>query len=80
MTIEEFNNLNKQEKTTLIFDAVKVAERSDAFSKFELFSISSFFVETKTSKLYLHKRVVTTYNLQDLPFIYTGCLDSFWNK
>jgi hypothetical protein len=78
MTIEQFNSLREEEKNIFLFEATKMAERSDSFTKFELFRIDDFFVETKTSLLRLYRRTITTYTLRDLPLVYSGNLQQLW--
>ena len=72
MKPEDFDKLDEHEKQVLIFDAKKIAELTDYFSKYELYQIHDFFIETKTSKARLHKRAIKSYSLKDLPLIYGG--------
>ena len=74
--MEEFNKLDDQSKRILIFEAIKIAERNDDFTKFELINIYNFFVETRTSPEYLFKRTMATYTLKDLPPVYSSDLQS----
>lgn len=74
MSTEDFENLSEQEKKIQLFEARKVTERYDPFSKYELFYIDNFFVESKTSKLQLFKRTIKCYSLTDLPLMYAGSL------
>ncbi len=69
MTIEEFNNLDEESKQVIIFEADKISERKDDFTKYELFTIHDFFIEIKTSVSYDSKRVTTLYTLNNLPAI-----------
>ncbi len=72
MTIEEFNTLDDYEKNALIFDAEKLAERADEISKYELFCIDNFFVETCTSLNRKFRRNIKTFTLRELPFVYAS--------
>lgn len=76
MTLDEFNSLDDQSKRFLIFDATKIAERDDDFTKFELFNISNFYIETRTSHQYIFKRTMATYTLNDLPLVYAADVQS----
>lgn len=79
MTVEDFEKLSEQDKKVQLFEARKVTERQDSFSKFELFYIDNFFVESKTSKLQLFKRTIKCYSLKDLPLAYAGSLKILWS-
>lgn len=72
MTPEEFNNLDDASKKVLLFDARKVVEKQDGFSRFQLFKIDNFFVEAKTSLKNFTRRCLTTYTVKDLPVMYAG--------
>lgn len=72
MTIENFNNLNEQQKVELIFDANKITEKVDNEANYQLFQINDFFVEAKTSLEGKFKRSFTTYSLKELPVEYAG--------
>jgi len=54
--MEEFNNLNEESKSVIIFDADKVSKKLIHSTKYELFAIHDFFIETKTSISYDFKR------------------------
>lgn len=72
MTIEDFRNLNDNQKIQMIFDADKIAEKIDNESNYQLFRIESFYVETKTSLFGTFKRTFVAYSLKDLPADYAG--------
>ncbi len=80
MNVEEFNNLTMPEKQIRLFEAQKIAERLDEFSKYELFYFDNLFIETRTSLLYLYKRTMTGYTLRDLPLVYAGNLGCLWSN
>ncbi|MCW3079854.1 hypothetical protein [Segetibacter sp.] len=71
MTVEQFNNLDEEQKKAAIFDAKKVSERFDRkVIKYELFQIDNFFVETKTSLQHKFKRVIATFTSKEVPIVY----------
>lgn len=70
MTVEQFNNLNEDQKKAAIFDAKKVTERFEQLMKFELFQIDNFFIETKTSLHYKFRRVIATLSQKEVSTIY----------
>ena len=70
MTIENFKNLNHQQKVELIFDANKITEKVDNEANYQLFQINNFFVEAKSSLDGKFKRSFTTYTLRELPVSY----------
>jgi hypothetical protein len=70
MTIENFKNLNHQQKVELIFDANKITEKVDNEANYQLFQIDNFFVEAKSSLDGKFKRSFTTYTLRELPVSY----------
>ena len=70
MTVEEFNNLNEDQKKAAIFDAKKITERFEKRIKFELFQIDNFFIETKISLQNKFKRVIATFSIKELPQVY----------
>lgn len=70
MRMEEFNNLNEESKRLIIFDADKVAEKLIDSTKYELFALNDFFIETKTSIRYDTKRTISTY--KTLPVMYAS--------
>lgn len=72
MTIQEFNRLDDYEKNALIFNAEKLTERVDEISKYELFCIDNFFVETRTSLHYKFRRNIKTFTFGKLPFVYAS--------
>ncbi len=72
MTIENFNMLDEHKKVELIFDAVKITEKIDEDSNYQLFKIDNFYVETKTSLEGKFKRRFKTYTLKELPLDYAG--------
>lgn len=78
MIIEHFKELSEQEQKVQLFEARKITERLDEYSKYELFYIDDFFIETKTSQLQMFKRTLTCYTLKDLPLIYAGNLQFLW--
>jgi hypothetical protein len=69
MTIEEFNNLDEESKRVVIFEADKVSELRNDRTKFELFYVPDFYIETKTSIRYNSKRTITSYALSELPLL-----------
>jgi len=77
MTEQEFNGLGDEEKKVLLFEAKKIAERKIRFTKFELFNIDNFFVETRTSLLHKFRRKMKTYSNTNLPFVYGITIQSF---
>ena len=67
MTIEEFDHLEEEGKRVTIFDADKVSEKFLDSTKYELFAIHDFFIETKTSIRHNVNRIITLYTLNTLP-------------
>ena len=72
MTIADFISMDDQQKVEAIFDAVKVSEKIDKEANYQLFQISNFYVETRTSLDGKFKRSFKTYTLRDLPVDYAG--------
>ncbi len=72
MTIESFNLMKEHQKVQLIFEADKITEKVDNEANYQLFRISSFFVEVKSSLVGKFKRSFTTYTLRELPIDYAG--------
>ena len=72
MTIEEFNNLDEETKRVIIFEANKICEEQNDYTKYELFYIPDVFIETKTSMRYNFKRTISTYTLYTLPLVYVA--------
>jgi hypothetical protein len=72
MTVNDFNKLDEDSKKVMIFEAKKVVEKQDGFTKFQLFKIDNFFVETKTTLKNFTKRCLTTYTVRELPSMYSG--------
>lgn len=72
MRMEEFNNLDEENKRLIIFDADKVSEKLIDSTKYELFAIHDFFIETKTSISYNFKRTISTYTIDNLPIRYAS--------
>ena len=72
MRTEEFNNLEEESKRLIIFDADKVSEKLIDSTKYELFAIQDFFIETKTSIGYDFKRTISTYTINNLPVRYAS--------
>ena len=72
MRMEEFNNLDEENKRLIIFDADKVSEKLVDSTKYELFAIHDFFIETKTSISYDFKRTISTYTINNLPVRYAS--------
>lgn len=72
MTIESFNLMNEHQKVQLIFEADKITEKVDNEANYQLFKISNFFVEVKSSLEGKFKRTFTTYTLKNLPMDYVG--------
>jgi hypothetical protein len=70
--MEEFNNLDEERKRLIIFDADKVSEKLIDSTKYELFAIQDFFIETKTSISYDFKRTISTYTINTLPVMYAS--------
>ena len=67
MTMQEFNNFNEESKRLIIFDADKVSEKFIDSTKYELFAIHDFFIETKTSIRHNVKRTIVVYTRNTLP-------------
>jgi hypothetical protein len=74
MTVEQFNNLNEDQKKAAIFDAKKVTERVDKVVKYELFQIDNFFIEIRTSLQHRFRRVVATFSSKEVPKVYAGMI------
>ncbi|WP_147204108.1 hypothetical protein [Segetibacter aerophilus] len=73
MTVEQFNDLDEEQKKAAIFDAKKVSERFEKkVIKYELFQIDNFFIETKTSLQHKFKRVIATFTRNEVPTIYAS--------
>lgn len=72
MTIDDFKLLDDRQKVELIFDANKITEKIDNEANYQLFQISNFYVETKTSLEGKYKRTIKTYTLKELPVDYAG--------
>ena len=72
MRMEEFNNLDEERKRLIIFDADKVSEKLIDSTKYELFAIHDFFIETKISISYDFKRTISTYTINTLPLRYAS--------
>lgn len=72
MTIEEFNKLDEGSKRIIIFEAEKVSEVQDEFTKYLLFMIYDFYIEIKTSISNVWKRTIVTYKIDDVPLKYAG--------
>ena len=72
MTVEEFNNLDEEQKKAAIFDAKKVTERFDPVMKYELFQIDNFFIETRISLQNKFRRVIATFSSKEVPNVYAG--------
>lgn len=79
MTREEFNQLDDNAKKIWIFEANKIAEREDGSTRFQLFKIGNFYVEAKTSTTHGHKRIITTYQPNELPQEYQSDVTSVLN-
>ena len=79
MLIEQFERLSEHEKKVQLFEAKKITERSDSFSRYELFYLDNFFIESKTSQQKTFKRTLTCYTLSELPLIYAGHLHFLWS-
>ena len=76
MRMEEFNNLDEESKRLIIFDADKVSEKLIDSTKYELFAIHDFFIETKTSISYDFKRNISTYTINTLPARYASDINN----
>ena len=70
MIIESFNKMNEHQKVQLIFEADKITEKIDTEANYQLFKISNFFVEVKSSIDGKFKRSFTAYSLKELPVAY----------
>jgi hypothetical protein len=77
MTEKEFNTLDEARKKVLLFESKKITERKIRFTKFELFNIDNFFIETRTSLLHKFKRKMKTYNPGTLPLTYASLAHNF---
>lgn len=72
MIIENFNRMDEHQKVQLIFEADKVTEKVDGEANYQLFKISNFFVEVKSSLEGKFKRSFTAYTLRELPSAYVS--------
>lgn len=72
MIIESFNQMDEHQKVQLIFEADKITEKVDSEANYQLFKISNFFVEVKSSLEGKFKRTFTAYTLKELPVNYLG--------
>lgn len=72
MTVEEFNNLDEEQKKVAIFDAKKITERVDHSEKYELFKIDNFFIETKISLQRKFRRVINTFSPEEVKHKYSS--------
>ncbi len=70
MTIEQFKNLNEEEKMAFIKEAPKVTEKLDGFTLRRLFKLENFFIEIKNSLLNRYKSNMTIYTRVNLPILY----------
>ena len=70
MNIESFTKMNEHQKVQLIFEADKITEKVDAEANYQLFKISNFFVEVKSSLEGKFKRSFTAFSLKELPVAY----------
>ena len=70
MNSEEFNNLDEETQRVILFEADKISEKHNEYTKFELFYIRDIFIETRTSMRNHFRRTITTYTLNTLPLIY----------
>ena len=70
MIIESFNKMDEHQKVQLIFEADKITEKVDAEANYQLFKISNFFVEVKSSLEGKFKRSFTAFSLKELPVAY----------
>jgi hypothetical protein len=76
MSIEEFDNLDKEGQRVIIFEAEKVAGMNNYFTKTELFFYQDLFIETKISMINNFKRIISTYTLTNLPFHYADLVQN----
>lgn len=72
MSIDSFNRMDEHQKVQLIFEADKVTEKVDGESNYQLFKVSNFFVEVRSSLEGKFKRSFTAYSLRNLPVSYAG--------
>ena len=72
MTVEEFDTLDDSEKNILIFEAEKLGEKTDEISKYELFFIDGFYVETRTSIQHKFRRCINTFTAEKPPAAYAS--------
>jgi len=72
MTMESFNQMSEHQKVQLVFEADKITEKIDSEANYQLFKISNFFVEVKSSLEGKFKRSFTSYTLKELPVCYLG--------
>jgi hypothetical protein len=70
MNMTEFDKLADDEKAVQIFEAKKIAERSEDSFQYQLFSIDDFFVEVRTHDAHFPKRTINYYEPKDLPANY----------
>jgi hypothetical protein len=61
MTLDQYNNLTDQQKKGMLFDAIKIDEREDDITTYELFQIDDFFVEVSRSVTLKFRKILRTY-------------------
>lgn len=80
MTAAEFKYLDEESRDIIIFEAEKIAEMKNMFSKFELFSFLDFFIETEISLVNNIRKTTLTYTYNNLPDYYAGSVSSSFTK
>ncbi len=60
MTANEFEMLDENAKNIVLFEANKIAEKTEDAYKTELFQVDDFFIESKITLDSTSKRVLTT--------------------
>ncbi|MEJ7678435.1 MAG: hypothetical protein WKG06_11360 [Segetibacter sp.] len=72
MTPEKFNSLQSSDKEDLLLLAVEVCQKSDELFNYELFKLNDFFIEVRMNYQHRLHKIVTAYNLEELPVMYEG--------
>lgn len=75
MNVVEFNSLSDERKMEIIVDADKIGQYEDRqLGRFELFRIDRFYAEVKVNFLQRYRKIVNTYDLKDIPLVYSGAV------
>ncbi|WP_207496908.1 hypothetical protein [Aridibaculum aurantiacum] len=74
MFSEKFNSLPDIEKHQLIYDAEKLDELSDGFTRFALYKLGDLFIEVKSSPDRVYRKSIQAFELKDIPLIYSSCI------